>query len=80
MDSWFCDRLLEYICKLFRDAAFTFSYHHAEFTAVTYYIYKHKCFAGTYTTCKTGTKPPVGLTWHIFHILMSADVDDIVLI
>ena len=26
------------ICKLFRDAAFTFSYHHAEFTAVTYYI------------------------------------------
>jgi len=46
--------------------------------AVTYTVllYRHECFTGKYTTRRIHTKPHPGLEWHIFHILISKDIND----
>jgi len=42
----------------------------------TFYLYRHECFSGNYTTRKIHTKPNPELGWRIFHILSSEDIDD----
>ena len=41
-------------------------------------LYRQECFTGKYTTHKINTKLHLGPEWHIFHILTSEDIDDII--
>ena len=41
-------------------------------------LYKQGWFIGKYTTRKIHTKLHPGLEWRIFHILNSANIDDVI--
>ena len=41
-------------------------------------LYRHECFTGKYSVRKTRTKLHPGPKWHIFHILTSEDIDDVI--
>ena len=41
------------------------------------YYYRQEFFTGKYTTRKMHTKLHPGPEWHIFHILTSEDIDDV---
>ena len=41
-------------------------------------MYRQECFSGKYTTHKVHTKLHPGLEWHIFHILTSEDITDVI--
>ena len=41
-------------------------------------LYRQECFTGKYTTRKIHTKLHPGPEWHIFHILTSEDIADVI--
>ena len=41
-------------------------------------LYKQECFSGKLSTRKVHTKLHPGLEWHIFHVLTSKDIDDVI--
>ena len=41
-------------------------------------LYRQECFTEKYTTRKIHTKLHLGPEWHIFHILTSEDIDDVI--
>lgn len=41
-------------------------------------FHRHECFTGKYTVRKTHTKLHPGPEFHIFHILASEDIDDVI--
>ena len=41
-------------------------------------LYRQECFSGKQTTCKVHMKLHQRLKWHIFHILTSGDIGDVI--